>query len=247
MADTTRLRELTEQIKRAIFEGEYPPGAHLSEYALAETFGASRTPVRNALANLHLEDLVEYREHRGYAVRAMSYAEIQARLRVRAAMEGLAARILAAEGISAANRLQLKGAHAECQEIATRQPVPRGAEMERYLSAVDRFYQCLREATGNRLLIETIERSRFFPIHTPEGPRWVEHESFVTSRIPALIIANANLDRARILDAIDDGNGVRAETLIREHIFAISQGLDQLSRQIQADEPPRARKRGEDA
>jgi GntR family transcriptional regulator of vanillate catabolism len=235
MAEATRFKELTEQIKQAILRGVYPPGAHLSEYALAETFAASRTPVRNALANLHLEDLVEYRQHRGYTVRVMSHPVIQARLRVRAAMEGLAARILAAQGIAAPQRLQLKGAHAECQEIAARHPVPRGAEMERYLVAVDRFYQCLRESTGNRLLIETIERSRLFPIRTPEGPRWVEHESFVTRRIPALIIPNANLDRARILDAIDEGNGVRAETLLREHMFAISQGLVKLSRQIEGE------------
>ncbi len=234
MGDITRIRTLTAHLRTAILAGRYPPGMHLSEYALARELDASRTPIHNALAALQQEDLVVYREHRGYAVRSLTYDEVQARLRVRATMEGLAARIVANQGLQVSERLELKGAHAECLDIATRHPIPRGADMTQYLQAVERFYHCLRHATGNQLLLDTIGRSQYFPVRNDDGTGavWVEHETYVTRQIPALIIPHANLDRTRILDAIAEGNGVRAETLTREHMFTISQGIEKLARHV---------------
>lgn len=232
MSTLIRGGTLTEQIRLLIFQGAYPPKQHLSEYALSEELSASRTRIRNALSSLELEDLVIYKENRGYFVRSMTYLDIQSRLRVRAAMEGLAARIVASHGISESNNQLLRSADAECQKITSTHNIPRGADMDRYLEAVQRFYGTLRKAANNPLLSDTIKRSLYFPVLNNDRVNWVEHEAFVTRQIPALIISSANLDRTRILDAISEGNGIRAETLMREHIFSVSQGIEKLRRQL---------------
>ena len=50
--------EITHQLRRAIVEGEIQPGSALAEPVLAEKFGASRAPVREALIALEREGLV---------------------------------------------------------------------------------------------------------------------------------------------------------------------------------------------
>ncbi|HVL57743.1 MAG TPA: GntR family transcriptional regulator [Burkholderiaceae bacterium] len=215
---------LAAAIRAAIQEGELSPGSHLSEFALAQRFRASRTPVRNALSLLAAEDLVIFRPNRGYVVRSMSAAEIQGRLRVRAAMEGLAARIVAVRGLTHAERVQLRGALAECADVAAKPDID-PESIDRYLQSVAQFHQVLRQGCGNALLCETIERSQRFPYDGGAGVRWVEHEALVSSKTPVPIIPAAVLDRHRIYDAIEERNGMRAETLLREHMFMISQGL----------------------
>jgi DNA-binding GntR family transcriptional regulator len=55
---------LITEIRRRIIAGEIPPGVMLSELALAEEFGVSRTPVREAFKQLQTEGLVEIRPRR---------------------------------------------------------------------------------------------------------------------------------------------------------------------------------------
>ncbi|MEI6195494.1 MAG: GntR family transcriptional regulator, partial [Verrucomicrobiota bacterium] len=57
----------------AIAEGEFPPGAALDEQALADRYGVSRTPVREALRQLSVAGLVEIRPRRGAVVAHISY------------------------------------------------------------------------------------------------------------------------------------------------------------------------------
>ncbi|MER3603137.1 MAG: GntR family transcriptional regulator, partial [Thermus sp.] len=55
-----QLREAVyEHLKALLLSGAYPPGARLSEVALAEALGASRTPIREAFQRLAKEGLLE--------------------------------------------------------------------------------------------------------------------------------------------------------------------------------------------
>ncbi|MGH2461677.1 MAG: GntR family transcriptional regulator [Chloroflexota bacterium] len=56
---------VADALRRGIILGELPPGLHLQEPALAEKFGVSRIPIREALARLALEGLVEIHPRRG--------------------------------------------------------------------------------------------------------------------------------------------------------------------------------------
>lgn len=215
---------LADLIRQAIRCGSPPPGGHLSEYELARRYDTSRTPVRHALTLLALQDLVVYREHRGYFVREMDSSEIQGRLRIRAAMEGLAARIVASRGVTAAERSQLRAALAECVEAGA---APMNADrFARYMRAVDQFHEVLRTGADNPLLSETIRRAIDIPFRFANGrTRWIEHERLAAWAAPLRIIPAANLDRARVLDAIEERNGPRAESMIREHLFSVSQTI----------------------
>ncbi len=83
-----------EQLKRAISEGEFPPRFPLVETTLAESFGVSRTPVREALTRLAQDGLV-IRTDRGMVVRDRSPEEILDIYEVRILLAGVGARLAA--------------------------------------------------------------------------------------------------------------------------------------------------------
>jgi DNA-binding GntR family transcriptional regulator len=63
-------------ILRAIDLGEIPPGARLIESELAERFGCSRTPVREALRRLEAQGLILHEPYRGMSVAVLDYRQI---------------------------------------------------------------------------------------------------------------------------------------------------------------------------
>ncbi|HET7304934.1 MAG TPA: GntR family transcriptional regulator, partial [Segeticoccus sp.] len=87
-----------EAMRERIISGELEPGTSLSEIALAEAFGVSRTPVREALKQLQTEGLVEIRPRVGTFVTAPSRREINELFEMKALLEGAAARLLAQRG-----------------------------------------------------------------------------------------------------------------------------------------------------
>src|SRR4051794_1123165 len=96
---------LSEQIKdvlmQRIVEGFYEPGQRVVELRIAEEFGVSQAPVREALRELEILRLVESEPFRGARVRAVRADEIAESYPVRAALEELAAK-LAAERLARA-------------------------------------------------------------------------------------------------------------------------------------------------
>jgi len=86
------------EMRRRIISGAVAPGVSLSELALADEFGVSRTPVREALKQLQSEGLVEVRPRVGTFVTAPSPREISELFEVKELLEGAAARLLAQRG-----------------------------------------------------------------------------------------------------------------------------------------------------
>jgi GntR family transcriptional regulator, gluconate operon transcriptional repressor len=81
--------QLLAQVRALIVRGELEPGTHLVEGWMAERFGVSRGPVRDALRQLELEGLVETRR-RGVFVRGLSENDIVELYAVRGALESRA-------------------------------------------------------------------------------------------------------------------------------------------------------------
>ncbi|WP_168929409.1 GntR family transcriptional regulator [Nocardioides sp. GY 10113] len=84
-----------QQIRTAIIEGRYEPGARLVEQRIAEEFDLSRTPVREALRTLDAEGLVQLEPHRGATVRAFEAEDVVDLYALRARLEGYAAELAA--------------------------------------------------------------------------------------------------------------------------------------------------------
>jgi len=82
----------TELIREAIIDGRLQPGQRLKEEELARELGISRTPVREALLMLQAEGLVDAMPNRGAVVRAHSAEDLDDLYRLRALLEGYAAR-----------------------------------------------------------------------------------------------------------------------------------------------------------
>ena len=83
-----RVRDLLEE---AILEGELKPGERLRAEALAQRFGTSRTPIREALLQLEAQGLVEVEHNRGAVVRTFDKDDLRDLYEVRALIEPHAA------------------------------------------------------------------------------------------------------------------------------------------------------------
>ncbi len=81
------------QLRRAIVAGEFPDGAPLTEPDLAQRFGASRAPVREALNILERERLVEFTESGRTRVRPMTDHDLHELVTLREVLESFAARL----------------------------------------------------------------------------------------------------------------------------------------------------------
>jgi len=102
-----RTEDITRRLRRAIVSGEIKPGVPLAEPVLAERFGASRAPIREALIALERDGLVEFNDRSRTRVRPLAAQDFQEICSMRMALESLAAR-LAAERWTEADTRQIE-------------------------------------------------------------------------------------------------------------------------------------------
>jgi len=191
-----------EQIKdvlmQRIVDGEYEPGERIVELRIAEEFGVSQAPVREALRELESLRLVESEPFRGARVRAVRADEIAESYPVRAALEELAAK-LAAE--------RLAGAAAPLQaEIDAMRAAAVDGDLRAFVRHDVAFHRVFVEASANATLVEVWQslhvdlRTRFTLIQRLEDLAEVAE-----SHVP-------------IMRALDAGDAERAGRVVREHI-----------------------------
>lgn len=128
-------------LRHAIIEQALAPGAKLPEDAIGEQFGASRTIVRNALARLAAEGLVELQRNRGASVAVPSWDEAQDTFQVRIAIEQLIMRRLA--GRLSARQVAALMEHVTSEEEA------RGKDEALSIRLATEFHILLAEMTSS--------------------------------------------------------------------------------------------------
>lgn len=99
--------DVTDQLREAIVTGRLRPGQHLREAEISQALQVSRSPVRDAFAQLGHEGLVTIRSHRGAVVVGLSAGDIEEVYTLRTSLEGLAVR-LAIQRASEADFVRLK-------------------------------------------------------------------------------------------------------------------------------------------
>ena len=82
---------LVESLRVAILSGEFSPGEHLRQSTLAERYGVSRIPLRDALTRLAGDGLIEFDQHRNGRVAQLDVDDIREIYAVRLALEPMAA------------------------------------------------------------------------------------------------------------------------------------------------------------
>ena len=110
-----RSETLRESIEELIAIGKLPPGHHLDETILAEQFGVSRTPIREALIQLDSMGIIVMRPRRGAIVAEIGPQQLIEMFEVMAEFEAMCGR-LAARRMTPAEHAQLLAAHHACKE-----------------------------------------------------------------------------------------------------------------------------------
>jgi DNA-binding GntR family transcriptional regulator len=184
-----------------------PPGTALREDELMRELELGRTPLREAVKRLALENLVEVQPRRGTFVSAIEAADIQNITEVRAELEAYAAE-LAALRLDPETRAKAERLLAEIEELDG------GGDQERLMRFDERIHRFTWEATHNPHLIQTLER--YF---THSLRIWY----LVLDRVPTL--GHAVHDQTQLLEAILDRNGPHARTIMHEHVLAFQREI----------------------
>lgn len=143
--DQSRADIIAEQLEDRIFRGAYADGDRLDEVRLADQFGVSRTPLREALQRLARSGLVELRPRRGAFVRQPGPVELVEMFEVMAELEATCGR-LAAKRISVDALAELHVANDACRVAVEAQ------EPDTYYAANERFHRIVYRESGNGFL-----------------------------------------------------------------------------------------------
>ena len=145
--------QVAERLRTRIFAHELTPGSWIDEQALAQEYGISRTPLREALKVLAAEGLVVLKPRRGCYVTELSEQDIDEVFPVMALLEGRVAEE-AARRITGADLGRLEAIHADLEKHAV------AANPDRFFEANQRFHTALQEIAGNRYLAQLIDDAR---------------------------------------------------------------------------------------
>jgi DNA-binding GntR family transcriptional regulator len=209
--DTTATRLVAEhaymELRDRIVTLHLPPGTVLREDALMSELGIGRTPLREAVKRLALEDLVDVQPRRGTFVSAVEAADIVNITEVRAELEGYAAEL-------AALRLDPEGHTAAAQLLHEVERLSRPDDQDWLMRFDERIHRFTWEAARNPYLSQTLER--YF---THSLRIWY----MVLDRVPTL--DHAVHDQTQLLEAVLDRNGPHARTIMREHVLAFQREI----------------------
>ena len=192
---------LRDAIENDILTGTVCPGERLDEVSLANRFGVSRTPVREALAQLDSVGLIELRPNRGAIVAQVGTEQLVQMFEVMAELEGMAAR-LAGRRLSAIDRQTIGTAQEECRRAAER------GDTDAYYYENERFHQAIYTASRNGFLIDqcvTLQR-RLRPYRRLQ----LRAQNRVKTSLR---------EHDEIVEAIFAGESKRAEEALKQHII----------------------------
>ncbi|WP_086470704.1 GntR family transcriptional regulator [Devosia lucknowensis] len=206
-------------VRDLIISGEIRAGSRLSELALVERLGISRTPLRAALARLGEEGLVEAIPSGGYAVRSFSREEVVDAIELRGALEGLALRLAAERGVAPARMGEL-GRLLEGIDEALRGEVA-DMDFDRYVDLNAAFHEKLWGLASQTIRRE-LERVTSLPFASPSA--FLDKQANVIEFRRSLY--GAQTQHRAMVEAIGLREGSRAEALAREHARLARQNLE---------------------
>ena len=184
-------------ILEAIDTGVYRPGDRLVESELADRFGMSRTPIREALQKLETQSLLS-RDGRSLIVASLDHTQLAELYIVRGELEGLAARLAARHATPEEVRVLRDMLDADRALLGDPQALSR---------ANRRFHRQIHLASHNRFLIQQLD---------------LVHRSMALLATTSLAVEGRSQvaldEHEAIVRAIEAGDGDAADRALREHI-----------------------------
>ena len=199
-------------LRQLILNGELPGGERISELAIVERLGVSRTPVRAALVRLAEEGLLEPIPSGGYSVKSFTERDIFDALEIRGLLEGLAARRAAERGVLSSELASIRDCLRALDAVVAR-PSLSVEDFSDYIRLNAEFHVLLVDLADNPTLARQIERASALPFASASGFVMVQ------AVLPeSRMILNIAQDQHRsVVEAIEHREGARAEAIMREH------------------------------
>ncbi len=202
--------DIIRALESEIVSGHRRPGDRLDERSLAERFGVSRTPVREALKSLAAIGLVTLRGRQGACVARLSTPDLLDAFYVIAELEGVPAR-QAARRMRPEQRKRLAASHLACKASTD------AGDHEGFIAENLTFHDVILESCHNRVLQDQIRSVRTLTL---------SYRRYVTYQ-PGRMAASIPEHEA-IMQAIFAGMGEEACNLMRLHVNLLGEGLSDL-------------------
>lgn len=203
-------QQVAERLRQRIFSHDLEPGAWIDEQAVAEQYGISRTPLREALKVLAAEGLVTLKPRRGCYVNEISDRDLDEVFAVLALLEGQCAADCA-QRASPTQLAQLQQIH-DALESATKEQ-----DIEAYFTANQAFHRLVQEVADNHRLQQVIRDLR-------KVVKLSRHNSLRSDGR----LEQSLEEHRQLLAAILAHDSVAAEAHMRTHILSARKALAHL-------------------
>ena len=190
-------KDAYQLILRAIDHGEFRPGDRLVENELADRFGVSRTPIREALQRLETQSLLS-RDGRSLIVASRDHNQMAELYVVRSELEGLAAKLAARHATEEEVRLLQSFVEEDRAHVGDPSVLSRTNR---------RFHRQVHLASHNRYLVQQLDQV------------YRSMALMARTSLAAAGRGEKSLDEHQaIVDAIADGDGDRAANALKSHL-----------------------------
>lgn len=197
LAPRALYEEVAELLRQRIFKRELEPGSWIDELKIAEEYGISRTPLREALKVLAAEGLVTMKVRRGAYVTEVSEKDLADVYHLLSLLESDAAGVVA-ERASPAQRAELQALHQALEEAVD--------DRDRFFAVNEQFHMRLLEMADNRFREQMVADLR-------KVMKLNRHNSLLkTGRITESLA-----EHRAIMAALLAGNGEQTMQRMREH------------------------------
>lgn len=201
-----------QRIKTMILQGEIPMGSRLLETRLVPLLQMSRTPIREALQQLHVEGMLAEDED-GLFTKTYTEKEILEVYHCRAVLESEAVKLIAENGLPAISAKVIQQVLNKCDDILRGMDDLDGEGVARikneFLVQNNTYHDTLYNACPNGSLLSMLRRTE----KLPEAIR--NYASFTPEQLLA-----SHLGHKQIVRAIEMRDAERAAALMKEHIWA---------------------------
>ena len=197
---------VADLIRDGILEGRLRPGDRLKEDMLAKELAVSRTPVREAIAMLQAEGLLEGQQHRGAQVRSYTPAELEEIYDLRSILEGYAAR-RAATRITPRELARMRTSVERMEKLEPK-------DLEHLVLQNGIFHDTILQAADSQRLVAMVTQTRALPL-IYQSYAW-----YTTAQLSLSLEYHR-----RVLAALERRDAELAEHDMRHHLFNAREAL----------------------
>lgn len=207
-------------LRDRILLGDLAQGDRVSEVALAEELGISRTPLREAMRELVDQGLLEKLSTGGCRVSTFTKRDVQDAIALRGLLEGAVFRIAAERGITSDQK-------AACEDIlddidTALGDTPAAINFDLYVATNQRFHDELASLCDSQVMLAELARISKRPMAGPSA--FLNDQAMAPRTLRSLHVAQEQ--HRAMLDAIANREGARAEALAREHARLAHRNLE---------------------